>query len=265
MSPSGIEAFRKKQQQKSTQKAKYGGGDGARPNYFGILDKQYAIVRFLEQGDEITFTDAHRVPVEGRRWPLDFVCLDFNDDGTPCPACQSSNDDVRKRSTRGYFNVIWREGPVYKLDDRGWVEKGPDKKPIIAGRADGIFLWKASWTVTEMLIEKDGKFKGLTSRDWEIKRTGSEMQDTVYYAEPADPDGGPQPMLLPDLALAEKKYDLKELTAPLSYEEFATVLNSGSFSGGPQSTMDRSDVAPSAGSVFQGDAPPVRSSAFQRG
>lgn len=264
MSPSGIEAFRKKQEQKATQKAQYS-GDRIKANYFSLKDKQYAIVRFLEQGDDITFTDVHRVPVEGSQYPVDFVCLDATDDGSPCPGCQSSNDEVRKRSTKGYFNVIWREGPVYQLNDKGWIEKDSNKRPIVTGREDGIFLWKCSWTVTELLIEKDGKFKGLMSRDWELKRTGSGMQDTVYYAEPADPDGGPQPMLLPDLTLAEKKYDLKELTAPLSYEEFATVLNSGSFSDGPQPTMDRSDVAPSAGSVFQGDAPPVRSSAFQRG
>lgn len=266
MSPSGSEAFTRKAQAKEARAAQYG-GDRIKADYFNISANQYAIVRILEQGDEITFADVHRVPVEGRRYPVDFICLDTNDDGTPCPACQTDQEGIRKRATKGFFNVIWREGPVYKRNEYGTPEKGQDGKPVITGRADGVFLWKCSWTVLNDLMAKDSTYKGLMSRDLRVMRTGSTMQDTKYTVEPADIDAGPQPMLIPDLALAEKKYDLRELTKPLGYAELAQILNSGTLPNGPQPTMDRSAVmpqTPTQENVFSGGAP-QRASAFQRG
>src|SRR5205814_2287386 len=108
----------------------------------------------------------------------------------------------------------------------------------------------------QLLLEKDGRFRGLSSRDFEIKRRGSSMQDTTYFIDPADPDAGPQPMLLPDLKLAEGKYDVKALVTPKSYVELAKIVNSGTVPGGPQKTFDRGAAT--------GEDPQVHASAFIR-
>lgn len=272
--PSGVDAFRRKVQRKEEQKAQFessspSGGMGA--DLFSIKANQYAIVRFLEQGEDITFADVHRIPIPkkaGGFWFKDFVCLDTMDDGTPCPACQSGNEDVRKRSTRGFVNLIWREGPVYQKDEKGYQVKAPGGGYVITGRADAVFLWKCSWTVLEMLREKDGKWQGLMSRDAEVKRTGSTMQDTAYFVEPQQIDAGAQPMLVADLALAENKYDVRAMTTPLSYAELAHVITHGAESTGPQPTMDRGALIqqpPTAQEAFSaGQTPSVQAGDFQR-
>lgn len=264
--PSGIDAYRRKSQQKQQQKESFESGPASFTNDFRLQANQYAVLRFLEQGDDLTFATVHRIPVtgkSGRPYYKDYVCLDEHGDGSPCPACQHENRDIAKTSDRGYHNIIWREGPVFQRDDKDRPVKGPDGRYITVDHADQVALWKCSWTVHEQLREKDGKYKGLMSRDWEIKRTGSSMQDTKYHIDPVDPDAGATPMLIADLTLAETKYDLEKLTAPVSFQELAQVLGRGATPDGPQQTMDRSAVLPTADSAF-GAGDPQRSSAFQR-
>ena len=267
MSPSGIEAFMRKKAQKEEQKARReaGGGDPSQfTNDFRLRDGQFAVVRFLEQGDDLTFSETHRVPIQGRskRYFKSFICRNFEDDGTPCPACQHENPDVSKRITRGFVNMIWRDAPVYQRDEKKRLVKDPQGNLILVEREDQIALWPCSWTVFEQLKEKDSKYHGLMSRDWEIKRTGSSMDDTKYFIEPAVADGGPSPMTIADMSLAEGKYDLVALTTPLSFEAFASVLVNGSLPNGPQPTQDRSSVLPTGHDLAEG--PQVRASAFQR-
>ena len=159
--------------------------------------------------------------------------------------------------------MIWREGPVYERDDNGRPKRN-NGKPVIVDRADGIFLWKCSWTVFSLLREKDVKYKGLMSRDWEIKREGSGLDDTKYFIEQAVPDGGPQPLTIADLSLAAQKYDLVALTRPKPYEVLAGSLRGQVTQDGPQPTMDRSSVLPTAQNTL-GDGPSVRASAFHAG
>lgn len=257
----GIEAFQRKQAAKQAQQSQ-GGSDGIKVDYFGIGDGQYAIVRFLEQGSDLIFADVHRIPV-GRQYPIDLICLDTNDDGTPCPACASENAEIHKRASKGFLNLIWRDGPVYERNEWGSPKKDQNtKKPIITARQDGRFLWKCSSTVLQALVEKDSKYKGLMSRDFEIRRTGALYNNTKYSIDPADVDGGPQAMTIADQALAAEKYDLIELTKPLDFAAFVAAM-SGQQQSGPAETMDRSALV-SSDSVFSGGAT-VRASAFQRG
>ena len=267
--PSGHEAYQRKAQKKAAQKEAIESGGGAMgfTNDFRLRDKEFAVVRFLEQGDQLTFADTHRVPVMGKKglYYKDFVCLDTRDDGTPCPACQHPNDELSKRISRGFANLIWRQAPVFQRDEKQRPIKGPDGRYIVIGREDQVALWKCSWTVFELLQEKDRKYRGLMSRDWEVKRTGSQMNDTTYYVEEADP-GHPQPMLIADLALADKKYDLDALTTPLPFADLAQIINRQAMPNGPQPTMDRNAVLPTAQEAFAvGQQPSVRASAFTRG
>lgn len=261
--PTGIERFQRKQEAKEA--ARGTGASGMQADYFAILGGTFAVVRILEQGDELVYADVHRVPVANARYPRDLICLDTEDDGTRCPACQSDDDKIRRRSTRGFINVIWRDGPVYERNDFGGPKKDANGKPIIVDREDGVFLWKCSGTVFQMLIEKDSKYKGLMSRDFEVRRTGSTMQDTRYSIDPFDPDGGPQPMTIADQALAAKKYDLQAMTKPLEYAAFVAVMNGAPSSDGPQPTLDRGALATAANVFDPGAKPLQRSSAFTRG
>lgn len=268
--PSGAEAFARKSEQK---KQSAGGGVAAAgdlnritADFFKITANTYAVVRFLEQGNDLTFADVHRIPAGGR-YPGMFVCVNVNDDGTPCPACESSDPEISKRSPRGLVSMIWREGPVYKRTDKGWIERDTStKQPIILGRADGVFLWNCSWDVFADLMSKDAKHKGLMLRDYEVKRTGAGMNDTKYHVEPADIDGGPQPLTIADNLIAASKPDLKAISTPLDYAALHQVVHGGANpSGGPQPTLDQTArVTPTAGNTFQGGEP-VRSSAFARG
>lgn len=264
--PTGAEAFKQKQQVKESQRAAQGAGS-IKADYFSIAGNTYAVVRFLEQGSELTFADVHRIPVVGKQYPQDFICLDNGDDGTPCPGCQSADDKLRRRVTKGFVNLIWREGPVYERNDYGTPKKDQGSgKPIIVGRADGVFLWKCSGEVFTEILAKDDKYKGISSRDFEIRRTGTTMQDTKYALDPAEVDGGPQPMTIGDQALAEKKYNLAEIITPLSFQDFVLAMHGAATpqpETGPQPTMDRSAMV-NSDNVFNGGQP-VRSSAFQRG
>lgn len=263
--PTGAEAFQRRQAAKEQQRAAQGGA-AIKADFFSLKANTYAVVRFLEQGDGLTFADVHRVPV-GRRYPVEMICLDTDDDGTACPGCMSQVPEIRRRKTVGFINLIWRDGPVYERNEFGGPKKDDaTKQKIITGRADGIFLWNCSATVYQDLLEKDSKYKGLMSRDFEVKRTGSTMNDTKFSIDPADVDGGPQGMTIADTSLAAGKYNLVELTKPLEFATFSLAMQGAPLPGepaGPQETMDRGELA-TAANVFQGD-PPLRASAFSRG
>src|ERR1700744_940691 len=144
--PRGQGAFERKQQEREAQRAAYG-FDQPNYDYFAIKGGTYADVRFLEQGDEIVFADVHSIPLPkkaGGVYRRDFICLNLFGDGTACPACQSENPEHQKTTTKGFHNVIWRAGPVYERDANG-VPLKDGNVPRLAGRADGIFLWRSSW------------------------------------------------------------------------------------------------------------------------
>jgi hypothetical protein len=258
--PTGAEGFRRKQERRAAENAASGGGIKA--DFFELKDGQTAIVRFLEQGDQLYYADNHKIPHPNAQYGLDLICLDQQEDGTPCPACQSDNPKIRRRSLKGYINMIWRDGPVYERNEYGTPKKDNAGKKIVTGYADGVFLWKCSGEVFEMLLEIDGAYRGLMSRDFAIKRVGADKK-TKYVITPAVIDGGPAEMTIADVELAKQKYNLAEITKPFDYAAAHAFMYGGVQQDGPQPTMDRSQLV-TAGNVFNGD-PPLRSSAFQRG
>lgn len=235
----------------------------------------------------------------GRQYPQDISCLDQNDDGTPCPGCQSEFKGVRGRSTKGLLNLIWRGGPalaalneqirlyneqavaqgqaqypyyqpapVFKRNEYGAPEKDPQGQKVIIGYADGVFLWKASKAAFQQVLNKDQTLRGLMTRDLTIRRQGSGKDDTMYFIEPQDINTPAVPMSAEDVALAAKKYDLDAIMKPPPYEEFMKLLSgnpSQMTAQGPQPTFDRgaAQVAPvpTSQNVFMGGAP-VRGPGF---
>lgn len=246
--------------------------DGEQLKYFGIDDGQTARIRFLEQGEDLTYALTHRIRNNFGGYS-DIICLDQEDEGTSCPACQSDIKDIRIRGTKGFLNVIWRgtdespfaRGPVYKVNDKGWFEKDPNtKKKIVIGFEDSVFLWKCSKTVWEMVLVKEKTYKGIMSRDFIVSRQGATKDDTKYAIEQAVVDGGPEPFTIADASLAQSKFDVVKLTTPGTYDEMVALLN-GQQTGGNNSPRQNSPdgIVPDQSDIFSG-GPPVRSSAFSK-
>lgn len=268
MSPSGAAAFEKHNSVISARRSS--GGSFERLDYFQIYDKQIARVRFLEQGEHITYAQVHRLRNSFGYFD-EIPCLDQHDDGSPCPACMSDNIDIKRRGTKGYLNLLWRgtddEGytrsPIFKRNDKGSPEKDANKQKIITGFEDSVWLWKSPKGVLEQVFSKDKHYKGLMSRDFLVTRKGADKENTTYQIEPAVVDGGPEPMTVADQNLAQGKFDVVKLTTPGTFEEMQALL-AGAPTGqeGPQPTFSR-EAQSSQEDVFSGQAP-MRSSAFQR-
>lgn len=266
MSPSGSTAFEK---HSSAIAARRSSGEYQRVDYFGLKDGESARVRILEQGEDLTWAISHRIKTPGLQYPQDVLCLDQEDEGTPCPACMSDNREIKSRSTKGYANVLWRgteeseysRAPLYKRNDKGSPEKANGQK-IVTAFEDSVWLWKCSKTVFEQILSKDKAYKGVMSRDFLISRKGAGLDNTVYFIEPAVVDGGPEPMTVADQNLAQSKFDVVKLTTPGTFEEMQALLAGAPTGNGPQPTFSR-EAQPSQEDVFSGQAP-MRSSAFQR-
>ena len=249
---------------------------GPYADYFSVSAGQMSIIRFLEQGEEIAYASMHKIVVSNSKYPVDVLCLDQNDDGTPCPFCMSDMKEVRSRRTFGFLNVIQRGGefvqsvnqsilaqnqqramqgmppymtytqaPVYKRSQNGFPEKDEQtKQKIVVGYADGVFLWKCSNTVLQELLNKDQTYRGLMSRDFTVRRQGSSMQDTVYFIEPYDVNTAEVPMSPTDQALAAAKFEIDKFITPMSFED-AQKLLSGQVATAPGAQFQRgAGIAP---------------------
>jgi hypothetical protein len=184
-----------------------GGGDYVR--YFRLPAGETAIVRFLEEGDDVACGWVHLIRVPGRSFPIQEPCIDQDEEGRrnlgrDCPGCEQELD----LKFRGKINLLWRDAPVSEKKGNSWVTVGYE---------DAVVVWDVSFEVLQDLQEKDFDYKGLKSRDFKIKRVGEQFE-TKYFISPADPDGGPQAMSAADKELEADKYDLNELTAPKSYD-----------------------------------------------
>lgn len=176
--------------------SKKGGGGWDDFDYLKLKDGESATVRPLMNeapvGDHPGFQWAymHETLPRGRaKWGDNEPCLDQAGDGSKaCPGCETGRD----RYFLGYLAVIWRNGPVYgvtenKVGDKTYKNK--DYKKIV-GHQDGIFLWERGIRDFTELAGKDATYKGLMTRDFVIKRTGSGAEDTKYHIEPAVDENG---------------------------------------------------------------------------
>lgn len=178
-------------------------------------DGDTAIVRFLEEGDDVAWCWVHEVPVDGRKWPDNIPCLDQEAEGVDCPGCEKD----LKRKIQGYVNVIWHDAPELRRDKEGKLVK-VDGEVVPTGKTKPMV---ALWTTGRMLLEEfdeiNDNFGGMTSRRFKIKRRGEGL-DTKYKISPEDIDSGPQAMSDEEKELAEKKTDVAALIAPPSYDDF---------------------------------------------
>lgn len=208
----------------AAQKIKEKGGGDFDPILFLKLpnDGDTAVVRFLEQGDEVygywyhDFTNID--PQTG--WRTKIPCLDQDDEGVPCPGCR---EDL-PRKFEGLINIIWRNAPKFKRDSDGKVVRDNNDKVIIDGTEDQVAVWRGGIRLfSKVLKRKDHAFKGLSTRDFEVVREGTGL-DTTYSVEPSDPDVGASDISEEDAALAADKYDLEKVARFVDADEFDNII-----------------------------------------
>jgi hypothetical protein len=188
---------------------------------FRIPDGHSAIVRFLEQGDDVVWAWGCQLPPRPpRTWGDWTPSLDQKRDGsTPCPLIEHGYQPI----FRGFINLIWRNAPVYERDANGRMVRDANNNFVQIGNEDQVFVWESGIKVFTTLEHIDSTYKGLMSRDFKVTRRGAKLQ-TSYAIDPADPDGGPQPMTKSDMALAQNKHDLIPMVTPESYEEIEKMI-----------------------------------------
>lgn len=196
------------------------GGPGAL--WFRLKAGDEAIVRFLEQDDDIHWAMCHEVPVEGRQWGKDVPCLDQEKEGEECPGCDA---DLPRRF-KGYINLIWQDAPVFKRDGDGKLVKDRLGDLVITGTKPQVAIWSSGIRLFEQLDEINANFKGLSSRRFKVKRKGEGL-NTTYSINPEDVDSGPQDFSDEEGKLAADKYDLADFVKPPALEDFRKELGQG--------------------------------------
>jgi hypothetical protein len=212
-------------------------------------DGDTAFVRFVTTDDDGDFVHSawhHEVPVEGRAWGDQVPCIAQDEDGNrtddDCPGCEA---DLPMKF-KGYVLVLWRDGPVYKTDDKGKVVKDNTGDPVVLSKKDQIAIWSSGPRLFEALGETDESYHGLGSRDFRVKRKG-EGTKTEYFIVPADIDGGKKPMSAADKKLVKEcEIDLSEFIKPPSYEAFKARLEGRSFAASGNGSGGSSQPATTA-------------------
>lgn len=195
--------------------------DGPPPLYFSIKDGESAHVRFLEENDDVHYADVHEIPVEGRSWGITVPCLDQSAEGLPCPGCERGLD----RKFKGYINVVWFDAPVWKRDENQRLVKDNNNQKISIGNKTQVAIWTSGIRLFEKLEVINDRYKGLSSRRFEVTRKGRDLP--FYEIVPVEIDGGPQDFSPTEEELAESKPDLNQYTVPGSVDDFLFRLGEG--------------------------------------
>jgi hypothetical protein len=142
-----------------------------KPDWVKMDDGESVVVRVIDVGADFKDGFVHPVEFKGQKkntFTRDVMCLDQDDDGTPCPGCR---DEVERRY-KFWTRVIEREAPTE--NDSGKVTGYQDVVKILSG---GKRLAGA--------LNKKHKKRDLSKRDIEIEREGKGW-DTDYSVEWVD-------------------------------------------------------------------------------
>lgn len=189
-------------------------------DYLKLKSGDAATVRFLEQGDDIAWALCYRLPPRAnQKWGDLVPSLDQDNDGTPCPFRERIGGSP---TVRAYLNLIWRDAPKFKRDEKGWMVKDASGNYTIEGVQDRVVVWSVGQRVLQTLAALDADLLGLSSRDLKIVRQGSGPTDTNYTVYPT---GEAIPLSDDDVKLADNKYDLSKFINPPSYDEALQMLS----------------------------------------
>lgn len=179
--------------------------DGPKAKWVSLKDGQSVRINFLQEFDEnadnfdpkagaLVVAVEHAAPHNYRRKAQ---CT--GDDGAPCVGCEMNKKFPKKgwqQKLRLYVNVLVDDG---------------NNDPYVAILSQGI----GGKSITPVLTELAKEYEGITTTQFKIKRTGSEMNNTSYSLFPL-PNGK-----IVDAADYEL-YDLeKTATRVIEYEKQA--------------------------------------------
>lgn len=168
-----------------------------------LEDGDEAIVRLFPTEEFFKDGFVHRVPMElkgGKKIYPDIMCLDQDDDGTPCPGCK---DELQRRYK------FW--APVIARD---WEDDGKT--------ADTVMIWSGGITIGKRL-NKMAERHDLSKRDIVVARSGSTKDDTEYDVDWEDEEDVPYSSK--DKKLLENAPDLTRYTTIPEYDDFYKPLD----------------------------------------
>lgn len=197
-------------------------------NYFSLKDGQTAVVRFLQNHEDIDWA---------RKWTIGTYpkselvnCVDQHEDGTPDPGYAAG----LKSGFKAYPTMIWRAAPIYRRDHEKKIVKDSNGNREIVGYADQVAVWECSYAVYEILSEKELKYRGLMNLEWEVKRRGYD-KNTKYVIEPSDPTQINVPFSPADQQLAAtQRIDTGVFTKVPTFDALQNYLNGGAPDATPQ-------------------------------
>lgn len=190
--------------------------------YLSLKANDERVVRFLNEHEEIEWLRQWKLaPNSSFQWGEKIPCVDQFEDGTPDPGYAAN----LKSTFTAYPMMIWRNAPVYQKSPDGSLVRDENKNKILTGYADQVAVWECAYSVYEILREVANDYRGLMSRDFKIKRTGSGSKDTRYHVAPAMVDGGPQPLSPADMQLAATgRPNLTDWLRVPTYEELHAYI-----------------------------------------
>jgi hypothetical protein len=196
------------------------GGPGLR--FLSLKDGDTELVRFLEQGDEVWYVWTHKLPKQpGQKFGDDVLCLDQEDAGVACPACERG----KTRSSKVCINVIWFNAPKLRMTDDGkkvWKDESGNIQ--IIGKEDTLAVWTTGPTNGGRLEYLDTEHGGLTSCIFKIHRQGAGKDDTKYFIDIHEPNKTPTPA---EAELYKGKPDPRKAIKQLGYGDLARAYSGG--------------------------------------
>lgn len=230
MSPKGFSKFREEAQkiEERKQKALEGGGekDWTPSLWFklpesasGKVEREItsamrAIIRPLEEGDDVAYALVHPVAVPEKKWAVDIVCRDQDNSGEACPGCEAN----LKRKLKGWINVIWRAAPDFPQDENGRYNTKVDYESL--SKSDKVAILSSGPQLFGRLDELDEDLDGLTNYDFRITRRGTGLS-TTYEIKKSKKAA----LNAADKKLVEDKPDLSNFIRVPDYDEWVDRAN----------------------------------------
>jgi hypothetical protein len=236
--PRGLSKIRQINEENAAKKRAYEeGGGGSR--YLTLQDGESAIVRFLDQGEDVEFFWMHELPKQpGESFPKRTPCLDQEDQGIACPGCLRG----AKRSSQICIPVIWYNAPKFQRDKDNKLVKGADNQPIVVGTEDTVAVWKRGPTDGGRLEYLNNDHGGLVPHKFKIMRQGSGKDDTKYMIDIHEKNVPPTAQ---EAELMKAKPKPRDAMGFLSYGDMERV-----YSGGQPTQQPASGTAAQPGNQF---------------
>lgn len=186
-----------------------------------VTSAMTAVIRPLEDGDDLTYALVHPVQIDGRPFPTDIVCRDQDNSGEPCPGCEAGI----KRAVKGFLNVIWRDAPDFPLDEE--TNKYNTKVDYESlPKSDKVAILSSGPTLFGKLDDLDDALDGVANYDLSITRKGLKLATTYDVKK----HGKKSALSADDKKLAAEKYDLSHYVKVPEYDEWIE-RSQGNFSG----------------------------------